>query len=579
MSLNGGNAKVIVVGLDGATFELIKPWAEAGLLPTFWRLIREGAHGDLESAPNQRSAASWTSFMTGKNPGMHGIYEFYDYVENTYDIRFINGSIRSGKSLWRLLSDQGRRVGVINVPMTYPAEEVNGFLIAGLDAPGPDGQGFTYPSGLIREVEGEVGRYILEPGLTGLIVGNQVDLAMNMLEKELTQKTQVAKHLMEKHPWEFFMVVFRSVDAAQHCFWKYMDSGHPQYREEEHRRYGETILKTYQRVDAYLRELVEGMADDTTLILVSDHGFGRKHPATAQLNLWLESQGYLRFLPEERAKGVSGRLRRTRCDLLGALYRAVVGKTSRSTKEALVRRLPRLRDKVQSRLCFSGIDWSGTLAYSDSLFPTVLVNLRGEAPLGVVVPGKEYKELVARLKRDLLQCRDVTTGARIVAGVFHREEIYHGPYVKKAPDLLIRWREDVPIHGIAIEGLGASRRDRLLWAKPLIPGEDPAIISGDHHLQGIFIACGKSIRGGVQLQGTKIVDVAPTVLYAMGCPVPSDMDGQVLLPIFRESFLRDHAVRVAGSSDAGEAPARQAVYSASESEEIKNRLRDLGYFE
>ena len=160
-----------------------------------------------------------------------------------------------------------------------------------------------------------------------------------------------------------------------------------------------------------------------------------------------------------------------------------------------------------------------------------------------------------------------------------REEIYHGPYVHKAPDLLIRWREDIPIHGIAIAGLDPMRKDLLTRAKPLIPGEDAQVISGDHHLQGIFLAYGKSIKNNLLLQGASIVDVAPTILYSMGCPIPSDMDGKVLRPIFQESFLQDHDPEIECMSNFENKAVGQAVYSSSESEDIKNRLRDLGYFE
>src|SRR3972149_5948592 len=114
--------RVLVIGIDAATMDLVRPWAEAGQLPAFARLFREGTQGLLRSVPNRNSAAAWTSMMTGKNPGKHGIFFFTEYQEGSFDYSYVNASYRDGVTLWRLLSDAGLQVGVINVPMTYPAE-------------------------------------------------------------------------------------------------------------------------------------------------------------------------------------------------------------------------------------------------------------------------------------------------------------------------------------------------------------------------------------------------------------------------------------------------------------------------
>jgi len=205
---NENPLKVIVLGFDGADFRLIQPWVEAGHLPGFAKIMAEGAWGELESVPNQRSAAAWTSFMTGKNPGQHGIFEFYDYQADSYNIRFLQGQMRQGRTLWNLAGEAGRNVGVINVPMTYPAEAVNGFLIAGLDAPGVESKGFTYPDGIYKEVLESVGGYTIEPGLIGCIVGGDVDGAEAKLYEEIDQKIATSRYLMKKYPCDLLVTVF-----------------------------------------------------------------------------------------------------------------------------------------------------------------------------------------------------------------------------------------------------------------------------------------------------------------------------------------------------------------------------------
>lgn len=560
--------KVFVLGLDGATFDLIGPWVAEGKLPSFSRVMAEGVWSEMESVPNQRSAAAWTTFITGKNPGKHGIFEFYEYQPKSYSVSFINARQRQGKSLWNILSQKGRTVGVMNVPMTYPAEAVNGFVIGGLDSPSVKSKNFTFPADLYDRLRQKFGDYILEPGLTGAIVGGRVEDAIDLIKVELNQKVDIARHLMTEYSWDFFVVVLRSLDAVQHCFWKYMDSTHPDFNISESKRYGDTILNTYQLIDDFLAFLMATLDEDTTLLVMSDHGFGRKHPAANQLNQWLEHKRLLTHKGFSR-KGAAG--------LLGILYKKVVGRTPRRVKELLWETFPQIRDRVQSRLCFTNIDWRKTMAYSDSLFPNIRINLKGREGCGIVTPGNEYEQLIQGLISDLKGIRDVKTGESIVDEVFRKEDIYHGRHVEKAPDILIRWREDVDISGIKLDG--AKRQ--LDPTIPLVPGEDYRVISGDHHLKGILLARGKDIKKGIRVDQTTIADLAPTILYQMGVPVPDDMDGKVLKSIFKDSFLQSHPVtyiQTGGTESAIDSDVSNQ-YTEDENTEIEKRLQALGYIE
>jgi predicted AlkP superfamily phosphohydrolase/phosphomutase len=566
-------SKVFVFGLDGATFDLILPWAAEGRLPHFSRLLAEGCWAPLESAPNMRSAAAWTSFITGKNPGKHGIFEFYEPIPGTYEVRFIHGGMREGKSLWAILSQLGKRVGVINVPMTYPAEEVNGFLIAGLDAPSPESPYFCYPAELSQELHARFGPYILEPGLTGCLIGGKPDAAVQKFHEELEQKEKITAYLMQKYPWDFFMVVFRSLDAVQHCFWKHMDPFHPHHNPAEAKRYGSVILKAYQKIDKTLGTIRAALDEDTALIVMSDHGFGRKHPASNQLNRWLASQGFLHYL-DDRGPGTA--LRHLLTSLFGHTYRLLVGKTSRRVKQKLARRFPQLRNRLQSRLCLANIDWSRTKAYSDTLFPNIRVNLEGREPKGIVNPGEDYYQLIDEIRQGLVESRDAVSGRQIVDRVFHRDELYTGPLVEKAPDLLIRWKEDEEIHGIALAD-GALDSALPEESRPLVPGEDPHVISGDHRLFGVLLMAGKPIRRGVQCSPARLIDLAPTILQLLKLPIPSAMDGRVLTKVFQEGIISTHApFRINEVPETSDHQADEG-YSVEEEKAIAQRLRDLGY--
>jgi len=549
--------RVCVIGIDGATFDLIKPWAAEGKLPNFKKMFEEGSYGDLRSVPSCRSAAAWTSFMTGTNPGKHGIYEFYEYVPRLNEVKFINASIRDGQSIWKRASDAGRTVAVVNVPMTYPAERVRGVLVGGIDTPGTESEGFTYPREFAQTLKQRYGEYIIEPGLTGFIVGGKVEQAAAKLDEETLQKADLSKALMSKLDWDFFMVVFRSVDAAQHCFWKYMDPTHPQFDAKEHEKFGDVILKTYQKIDNFLGETLEDLCDSSYVMLMSDHGFGRKHPASNQVNMWLRKKGFLKFKSDtEGGKGKSG-ISLAFVRALGILYRIVIGATPRKFKEALARRFPTLRNKVTSRLVFSDVDWSATRAYSESVFPTVRINLKGREKNGIVEPGDAFENLVEKIRDELIEnCRDCVTGEKIVSQVLRKEEIYSGKYVYKAPDLLVKWREDCLINGILLDekpsdSAEKSRRQASEY-KSFITGEDPDVISGDHHTNGIFMLSGPNVKRGHDIGCCDIVDLCPTICRLLDLAASSDFDGRPLHDCFEKESAEFATRNPEVQSDAGQ---------------------------
>jgi predicted AlkP superfamily phosphohydrolase/phosphomutase len=359
--------RVMIMGADGATFRLIKPWVEEGKLPHFRAMMEEGVHGLLDPAPNMRSAASWTSYYTGKNPGKHSIFEFFDYVPESYAIRFVCGADCAEPSLWRLLSDVGYSSIAVNVPMTYPAEPIQGIVLAGLEAPGTGSRGFCYPERILKELEEKFEKYIIEPGLTACNIDNRLDEGIERLFAEIEQKRKIMFYLIEKKPWDFCTVVFRSLDAAQHNFWKFMDPGHPDHDPGLKDKYGNVIFRVYQKLDEILGELRVCLGPDDYLLVMSDHGFGRKHPASNQLNAWLTSLGYLTF----KNRRHNSRIKQSLFRAFHHTYVLLAGKLPRRYKEVFARLLPRVRNRVHTQLCFNGIDWNKTRAYSDTLFPNI----------------------------------------------------------------------------------------------------------------------------------------------------------------------------------------------------------------
>jgi predicted AlkP superfamily phosphohydrolase/phosphomutase len=258
-------SKLIVIGIDGASPDLMLPWMDQGMLPNFQKIRQNGAFGKLSSVPNQRSAAAWSSFITGTNPGRHGIFDFYERVPQSYDIRFTRTASRDGISFWKYLSKKGKTVIVINVPMTYPAEKIRGCVVSGLDAPGKNNTGFTYPANLLKQIEQEVGPYVQEPGVTGLVVGGQNGKAFKKIIESVQQRGKTVRCLMAKYDWDTTVAVFRETDPAQHCFWKYMDDSGSELEK--------AILRVYQEVDREVGRILDSAGDRYRVLVMSDHGF------------------------------------------------------------------------------------------------------------------------------------------------------------------------------------------------------------------------------------------------------------------------------------------------------------------
>jgi predicted AlkP superfamily phosphohydrolase/phosphomutase len=565
--------RILVIGLDGATFDLIKPWVAQGRLPTIGRMIADGVHANLASVPNMNSAPAWSSFATGTNPGKHGIFYFDERVPNTYSKRYLNRSHRSGDSFWKILSDQGQRVCVINVPMTFPADELNGIMLAGLDSPSVQSEGFAHPPSVLEELSSQVGDYIIEPGIPGYVKAGKKDQALARLFEAADKRLAYARYLLAEYPWELFIVVFTATDAVHHFFWKDMDPRHPQHDEEEAKIYGDAILRVYERMDDAVQTLVEEAKPSTTLIM-SDHGGGFNQRGAEYLNHWLRQKGlqshggfgdgpslWRSFLSSVR--GFSTRQ-------LGFAYRQLDKHLSRETKLKLVKLFPGVREQVESAMCFEGIDWSATKAYSDGARDEIWINLRGREPGGIVEPGEEYDHLCTYLIDELMACRDIKTGERVVESAFRRDEIYSGDHVDRAPDISIRWKTDFVISGLAADGNG-GQADGESEAPPA------PLNNGGHRINGILIVEGENIAKGVQLETASIMDVAPTILYLFGADIPANIDGRVLEGAITEAYLDSHPVKVLPPGTEAGKDSSSTEYSDEDARVIEDRLKGMGY--
>ncbi|OPZ23120.1 MAG: Type I phosphodiesterase / nucleotide pyrophosphatase [candidate division BRC1 bacterium ADurb.BinA364] len=552
--------RFILLGMDGATFANLKPWADEGTLPNLQRLMRQGAWGTLASTNPPTTPPAWTAVLTGKNPGKHGIFDFRESPYRDRRRPLVTSASARGRKLWHILNGHGVACGALNVPITWPPEKIDSFMISGMMTPGPD-SAWAEPPELKREIDGLTGGYFPDLDIARFDTGEDADALefLRAVEEHFDRRAKATAHLMASRPWRFFMPVFILPDRIQHLFWKYIDPSFELYHCAQARRLRDRIIAPYRKMDAMLGRVLDSLGGDTDLMIVSDHGFGGTE-MWFNVNVWLERQGWL-------ARARPGRLRHA------LFYRAMIMNESPlvralipgALQSAIRRRIRARRNSIQSNVD-GQIDWRRTQAFFSGI-PSqgIYLNLKGADGLGAVAPGAEAEALRRRIKEALLALRHPDTGETVVEQAWFREELYEGPETPMAPDIFFKAR-NYAVLGRSLFGDTQPLRGSL------------ATPNGFHRPDGVLLATGRGFRGGgARIEGARLIDIAPTVLHAMGFPVPDDMDGRPIEALFEESAWRANPPRLC-PAPAGEDALRRD-YSAAEDEAIRDRLKGLGYLE
>jgi len=550
--------KVLVIGLDGVTFDLLGPWIEAGELPNLQKLMAQGASGKLRTTLPPISSSSWSSFLTGVNPGKHGLVDFVYPGTDSYKVSMVNATSRRTRALWNWLNDAGYRVGLLGIPTTYPTEPVDGFMISGFLAPGPDSE-WAYPPELKQELQAELGEFMLSPD-ERYRSSRWLDRFLDDLTASVENRTQAALYLMRNKPWDLFAVVYWDTDMVQHETWRLLDPSHPRHDAAEAADQRERILSFHRKVDADVGRLLAEVDSDTLVVVMSDHGFGPVH-SFFLTNNWLASMGLLRFKqnPWTAFKRLLFRLGFTPLGMFRIAKALGLGslrqKVRFQQKSGLLNRV---------FLSFDDVDWSRTRAFSIGSFGQVYVNLAGVRPEGIVQPGQEYEALKQEIVQAALALRDPRSGEPLIERVLRREEIYSGPYIDRTPDLIVQTRNwEYMAFGHA--DFGSNR-----LVEPITG------LSGHHRPDGVLILSGAGVKVDAKLEGANILDLAPTILHAMGVEVPQDLDGRVLSEAFVASSPLARPVAYSQANvykDSDSAP----DLSDDEMEEVQEKLRGWGY--
>jgi predicted AlkP superfamily phosphohydrolase/phosphomutase len=580
--VNARGSQHLLVGLDGASLEIVQRFG-ARELPQLHAAMARGAYSALRSVLPPATLPNWTTLLTGYNPGRHGVFDFT--LRDGYRVQFSAGSVRSTPTLVAQLDRLGQTCACLFFPGTFPPERLlRGSYVSGWDAPVAfeADASFVWPRALHREIVQRFGpeRFDDVDQFDAEAAGWHARLPAALC-KRIERRVELARWLLGRQRHDLFAIYFGESDTASHHLWSLHDSASPRRPRQVGAHDQAGLLRVYKALDSALAALLAAAGgDDVELTIVSDHGSGGASDKVLYLNRALEAAGFLRFRPRTAAAwGL-----RTAKDL------------------ALTRLGPRLRERlfrgfgaylpgwVESRARFGAIDMPHTRVFSDELnyFPALHYNLRGREPAGCVEPA-DIPALRSQLEAALYALRDPYSGAPVVARVHAREELFHGPQVARAPDLLLElaleagYSYNLMPSSAAPAGCGAFRR----LAPHEFMGRKGRSLAGSHRDRGLYIACGPRVRA-IGAIDAAIADVSATLLARMHVGGPGDLDGRVLSEILRTGAPLTAANRAAPNT-APESAARptaadtplppSATSDTTNAGRVEARLRRLGYIE
>ncbi len=520
--------RLVVIGLDGGTYDVLEPLMEMGAMPHLQALRRRGAFGELTSVVPPVTGPAWTAMATGISPWKCGAYSFVMSHRDSWTYTTISSAHLRGRAFWDLLAEAGHVPGVWNYPTLYPVYPSQGFMVSGILA--AQNHDITWPTDLRDELTRLVGQYLIYVKYADKAYYDNETRFITDINDLIDQNTRVLQYLLHEKRWNVFTGVISAPDFIQHYMWKHWDRDHPMH-DTSSEPYREAFVGLWRRIDDMLGLAAAACNDDTYLMIVSDHGFGPT-TETFYLNVWLRENG---FLVLKRGSAFTDAKKRALSVASGWL-RTV----DRRLGTRFLRSAKRFVNPV-SRRYFDAFDLEQSAAISARISHSIE---------GIyLLDPKRRDELIEKLGKIVKP-----DGTPLKVQIHSREGICGAGDHEDAPDLFITvddFRCQLP-----------PDHDRRSWYddRPY-PNR-----TGGHRMNGMYLLTGPDVRA--EQRRLDLLDVAPTLLYALKAAIPSHMDGKPRTELFNRTNGPDYVQRRA--PDSSEAPSASNI-------EIEDVLKSLGY--
>jgi predicted AlkP superfamily phosphohydrolase/phosphomutase len=473
--------KTVVVGLDGAHFELIEPWLQDGKLPNIKRAIENGISSDLRSVLPPVTSPNWKAYATGKNPGKLGIFWWENIDVEDQRVYYPTERKNNHTEFWELIGEK-ESAGVVGVPTTYPPKSVESFLISG--APDSDTSDYTHPPDLEGKLERDFDYSVTKRNRLSV---NRTEAVEEILEL-IDSRFEVGKSLANEKEVSFLQITTFYLNSLHHFLWD-----------------DEATLRGWQIVDNHIAEFLE---EDCNLVLMSDHG-STEIQTVFNINTWLENEGYLSTNAGFSDYLYQAGITTDRLIRLAYLFR-IPRLAERLVPERLIKQIPNEQGELQREAKTDNVDWSSTDALAS-----------GQGPVYVTLDSSSsrYRELQTEIIDKLEKLCD-PSGRPVADRVLPGKEVYEGEYLSEAPDIVIDQANGVHISGSIGGAKIFTTPEKNEWR-------------AENKREGMFVACGPNFGGSIP-DKLSILDLAPMLLHLHGCAVPADMDGDVPQSVFAE---------------------------------------------